>query len=59
MWSVGKYVDKYVVQNVNSRYPQKVIVFDEVIHSPYPQMFFSVYSDLGDLLGFPRPYYYY
>ena len=59
MWTVDNIVGKAGVKNVEPRYPQKRPTFCNFIQSLYPRLFFSVYSDLGDLLGFPRPYYYY
>ncbi len=59
MWTVERVVEEFGVKNVDQSYPQKTALFCKVVQGPYPQMFFSVYMDLGDLLGFPRPYYYY
>lgn len=46
-------------KNVDCSYPQIITKSTLFIQRVYPQLFFSVYKGLGDLLGFPRPYYYY
>jgi hypothetical protein len=59
MWTVDRAVEESGVKNVDSSYPQKSVFSAKLVQRLYPQLFFSVYNDLGDLLGFPRPYYYY
>ncbi len=48
-------VEEFVGKNVDPSYSPKFADFEGVYPEPYPQMFFSVYRDLRDLLGFPRP----
>lgn len=59
MWTVDSPVDEGGVINVDSSYPQFSPTLQEVGHIGNPQVSFSVYSNLEDLLGFPRSYYYY
>lgn len=59
MWTVERVVEEFGARNVDRSYPQFRGTFCEFVQSPYPQLFFSVYRYLRDLLGFPRPYYYY
>lgn len=59
MWTVERAVEDSGVKNVDLSYPQNQLFSWRLVQRLYPQMFFSVYNDLGDLLGFPRPYYYY
>lgn len=59
MWDVDKDVGKFARIDVDSSYPQNWQSYSEFMQSLYPQMFFSVYIYLEDLLGFPRSYYYY
>lgn len=59
MWTVDKDVGKFARNDVDSIYPQNKPSSPEFIQSLYPQVFFSVYIYLEDLLGFPRSYYYY
>lgn len=59
MWTVERVVEESGGWFVDPSYPQNRTVFSRFMQSRYPQLFFSVYRDLGDLLGFPRPYYYY
>lgn len=59
MWTVDRAVEEPGAKNVDLSYPQKWLIFCKVVQGLYPQVFFSVYMDLEDLLGFPRPYYYY
>jgi hypothetical protein len=59
MWTVDRLVEGSGGRNVDLSYPQISQVSCELVQRLYPQLFFSVYRHLGDLLGFPRPYYYY
>lgn len=59
MWTVDRPVEGSGGKNVDSTYPQKQSISCKVVQGLYPQVFFSVYTYLEDLLGFPRPYYYY
>ena len=52
-------VDSTGVNHVDLSYPQNSPTLQEVGHIGNPQVSFSVYSNLEDLLGFPRSYYYY
>lgn len=59
MWTVERAVEEFEGKNVDLSYPQNRSFSGRLVQNPYPQLFFSVYTHLEDLLGFPRPYYYY
>lgn len=59
MWHVDKAVEEFASKNVDCIYPQFLKSSGQISQSRYPQLFFSIYKNLEDLLGFPRPYYYY
>jgi hypothetical protein len=59
MWTVDRVVEGSGGRNVDLSYPQFSKNPWQLVQRLYPQLFFSVYTYLGDLLGFPRPYYYY
>ncbi len=59
MWTVERVVEGSGGRNVDPSYPQNSQLSVKLVQRLYPQLFFSVYTHLEDLLGFPRPYYYY
>jgi len=59
MWTVENDVGIFRIRLWIQSYPQKRPLSGKVMQKAYPQVLLSVYRDLEDLLGFPRPYYYY